>query len=575
MLLRGIFPVCALPSVISDTMAKKCVTALDTAETAPGGFSVCVACDTTDTPVQDTLRNGVANISLTGSAAQDSSMADRMEHAAWAGVSQIDTVRPDTTIRLTGWDKFRAGVDRMTTTRAYKMTYIAVPLMVAGIAVNSERNHFCDLRNSYMPTFRHDFDDYLQYAPMALMFGLKVAGVESRSSWGRMLVSDAFSAGLMALMVNGLKYTVNQPRPDGSGNNSFPSGHTATAFMAATMLHKEYGLTRSPWYSIGGYTIATCIGMTRQMNNKHWLSDVLMGAGIGILSTELGYFLADLIYKDRGLRRPEQDYTKFNYARKSSFFGLYTGFSWANRHIAPVGDLNLRFSTGANVGVEGAWFMNRYIGVGGRFTCASIPMSIDNDLYFEAHPGFAANLQRIELSSLKISQIMAGPYFSYPVTNRWLLGTKLLVGYYHMRRSEINAVVGQSNDQQTASAPGDAALRHVAHGNIVQGNAERPWGRSGNLDFETSSSESSSAPGELRLPMVALGETGNFGFGSGLSFTYLVERNFGVRIFYDCNFSPANLAVTTYNADGASKQTNVRHFSTSSTLGIAVNIVFW
>ncbi len=113
MLLRGIFPVCALPSVISDTMAKKCVTALDTAETAPGGFSVCVACDTTDTPVQDTLRNGVANISLTGSAAQDSSMADRMEHAAWAGVSQIDTVRPDTTIRLTGWDKFRAGVDRM------------------------------------------------------------------------------------------------------------------------------------------------------------------------------------------------------------------------------------------------------------------------------------------------------------------------------------------------------------------------------------------------------------------------------------------------------------------------------
>ena len=60
--------------------------------------------------------------------------------------------------------------------------------------------------------------------------------------------------------------------------------------MAATMLHKEYGLTRSPWYSIGGYTIATCIGMTRQMNNKHWLSDVLMGAGIGILSTELGYF---------------------------------------------------------------------------------------------------------------------------------------------------------------------------------------------------------------------------------------------------------------------------------------------
>ena len=48
-----------------------------------------------------------------------------------------------------------------------------------------------------------------------------------------------------------------------------------------------------------------------------------------------------------------------------------------------------------------------------------------------------------------------------------------------------------------------------------------------------------------------------------------------LSLIHICNFSPANLAVTTYNADGASKQTNVRHFSTSSTLGIAVNIVFW
>lgn len=186
-----------------------------------------------------------------GSAAQDSSMADRMEHAAWAGVSQIDTVRPDTTIRLTGWDKFRAGVDRMTTTRAYKMTYIAVPLMVAGIAVNSERN-LLRPAHSYMPTFRHDFDDYLQYAPMALMFGLKVAGVESRSRGGGWLVSDAFSAGLMALMVNGLKYTVNQPRPDGSGNNSFPSGHTATALLARRCCIRNTALRGSRGTVSGG-----------------------------------------------------------------------------------------------------------------------------------------------------------------------------------------------------------------------------------------------------------------------------------------------------------------------------------
>ena len=130
---------------------------------------------------------------------------------------------------------------------------------------------------------------------------MKVCGVESRSSWGRMLVSDAFSAGLMAAAVNSLKYSFRVMRPDGSTRNSFPSGHTATAFMTATMLHKEYG-HRSPWYSIGGYTLATLTGVTRQLNNRHWMSDVMVGAGIGILATEFGYFLADLIFKEKGLK---------------------------------------------------------------------------------------------------------------------------------------------------------------------------------------------------------------------------------------------------------------------------------
>ena len=67
------------------------------------------------------------------------------------------------------------------------------------------------------------------------------------------------------------------------------------------MMHKEYG-DRSPWYSISAFTVATATGISRILNNRHWLSDVLAGAGIGILSTELGYYLADLIFKDKGLR---------------------------------------------------------------------------------------------------------------------------------------------------------------------------------------------------------------------------------------------------------------------------------
>ena len=109
------------------------------------------------------------------------------------------------------------------------------------------------------------------------MLGLKGFGVESRSSWGRMLVSDAFSVAIMASVVNTIKYTAHVRRPDKSNYKSFPSGHTATAFMAAMMMHKEYG-DRSPWYSISAFTVATATGISRILNNRHWLSDVLAGS---------------------------------------------------------------------------------------------------------------------------------------------------------------------------------------------------------------------------------------------------------------------------------------------------------
>ena len=156
------------------------------------------------------------------------------------------------------------------------------------------------LRNCVVPGFHYSYDDYLQYAPAALTLGLKACRYESRSGWGRMIVSDAFSAVIMAGTVNGLKYSVGRLRPDGSRRNSFPSGHTATAFMTATMLHKEYGW-RSPWFSIGGYTAAAVTGISRILNNRHWLSDVIAGGAIGIGSVHLGYFITDCIFKEKGL----------------------------------------------------------------------------------------------------------------------------------------------------------------------------------------------------------------------------------------------------------------------------------
>lgn len=174
------------------------------------------------------------------------------------------------------------------------------------------------IRNSVIPGFSYEYDDYLQYAPAGVMLGLKVCGYRGATGWWPMLVGDAFSVAATTIVVNGLKYSVRRLRPDGSRHNSFPSGHTATAFMTATMLHKEYGW-RSPWFSIGAYTCAAVTGVSRIMNNRHWMSDVVAGAAIGIGSVHLGYWLSSLIFKDR-TNTPEFRQQEFSYNSKEKHY---------------------------------------------------------------------------------------------------------------------------------------------------------------------------------------------------------------------------------------------------------------
>ena len=92
--------------------------------------------------------------------------------------------------------------------------------------------------------------------------------------------------------LNAFKYGIGIERPDNSTKNSFPSGHTFTAFTGAEVLRREYG-EEYPWIAVAGYTVATIVGMMRIYNNRHWAGDVLAGAGLGILSTTLVYWVLD------------------------------------------------------------------------------------------------------------------------------------------------------------------------------------------------------------------------------------------------------------------------------------------
>ena len=316
---------------------------------------------------------------------------------------------------------FSRRLDKFSSFRFYQMTYIGVPLIVGGLIVKSEDDHFRGLRNEYLPRFNRHLDDYMQYAPAAVMLGMKAAGVQSRSSWGRMLVSDAFSALLMGGVVNTLKQTTNVERPDGSNKHSFPSGHTATAFMTATMFTKEYG-HKSPWVGVGAYSVATATGLMRMANNKHWLSDVLTGAGIGILSTEVGYYFADLIFREKGINRFANE-NMFDRMDKPSFVSLYLGLNIPLSSYDIDEEMEFRTSSGSSAGVEGAYFFNPYVGVGGRFT-------VSNTLII-------VNEEQAENNTFDAISFCGGSYFSYPLSSRWLIGSKLLGGYVHYPQLEL------------------------------------------------------------------------------------------------------------------------------------------
>jgi hypothetical protein len=139
------------------------------------------------------------------------------------------------------------------------------------------------------PQFATKLDNYLQYSPAFAVYSLNALGIKGKNNLRDRTMLYALTTLITTGIVSPLKRITAVQRPDQSSFTSFPSGHTATAFAAAEFLNQEYGHI-SPWYSIGGYTIASATGLIRMYNNKHWLSDIVEGAGIGILSTKIAYW---------------------------------------------------------------------------------------------------------------------------------------------------------------------------------------------------------------------------------------------------------------------------------------------
>ncbi len=116
-----------------------------------------------------------------------------------------------------------------------------------------------------------------------------------KHNWSRFVVNTASSIGIAYVGKTALKAVIKEERPDHSDDKSFPSGHASMAFAAARSIDKEFR-KESIWIPVVGYAAATAIGVERVVNDKHHWYDVVAGAGVGVVSAELAWWLSEKLF---------------------------------------------------------------------------------------------------------------------------------------------------------------------------------------------------------------------------------------------------------------------------------------
>ncbi len=391
---------------------------------------------------------------------------------------------------------------------------VSLPAMaLGGVAASDADGGLKGLRDSRMPSFSTHLDDYLQFSPGAVMLALKTAGVRGRSSWAEMLTASSAAYVIMGGSVKSLKMIVSAERPDGSDARSFPSGHSARAFMMAALLTREYG-ELSPWVGAGAYSVAAATGVMRIAGDRHWLSDVLTGAGLGVLSAEAGYLISDLVFGK--LRQDEL----LSDELRSSFIGIYTGTGWLFGGAS--GRSSLRSS---HIGLEGAYFFNGSFGLGGRAL-----LSYDADSFSRTAGSVpAASSSSLSAASADFASVCAGLYYRWPLGRRIGLGSKALAGYFRQTASSSASASSVSSLSSVSSASSVSSVSIISAVSTASASAR---------GLKTSTSGSDVRQG-LNGP--DLGE--GLDLCAGLSLDIRLRDSYGLRLFADCDYLPCSYAV--------------------------------
>lgn len=198
-------------------------------------------------------------------------------------------------------DSIRAG-ERYSLTKGgnqLKINQLIIPgtLIATGVVLALEEDFDRNIRDEVVKhEWKTGMDNILPAVAPLSVYVLNWCGERGKHNFIDRSVILGTSSVITLGSVFILKQTTSRKRPDGSNEYSFPSMHTAAAFMGAEFLYQEYK-DKSVWYGVAGYGLAMCTGMLRVYNNKHWFSDVLVGAGIGIVGTKLAYWIYPEIRK--------------------------------------------------------------------------------------------------------------------------------------------------------------------------------------------------------------------------------------------------------------------------------------
>jgi len=180
---------------------------------------------------------------------------------------------------------------------SYLLKKSIVPVSFIGLSLiinnsNFEKRFQTNLRKKVGNNFESTIDNYLQFMPIVEMYSADILSMKAKNHWFDQTKYLLISNFISSTATHILKTRINKKRPNCS-HQSFPSGHTTVAFTNACVLYNEFKKI-SPVLAYSGYAFATTTGSFRIINNEHYLSDVLVGAGIGILSAELVYYLEPL-----------------------------------------------------------------------------------------------------------------------------------------------------------------------------------------------------------------------------------------------------------------------------------------